>query len=245
MKYYKIIKDNSFIGACSSNDFIRYQSKNHCYVSCNERIGEYVDCMGKLYRDTWMPPVSNESIKPFEQALIIEINEQEYNTYMEAIINNEEIIYDDTDWQEPIIINDDTIDEISIDFIRSSKLNEMSHACRTTIESGIDLEIRGVTKHFSLTTQDQLNLMSAQTMAQTQTLIPYHADGEETDFYTNEEINQIAEAAAAFKVQHITYYNSLKTYINALETIEEISAITYGVEIPDEYKSDVLKVLEQ
>jgi hypothetical protein len=76
-----------------------------------------------------------------------------------------------------------------LEFIRSSKLNEMSHTCRTTIESGIDLEIRGEIKHFSLTTQDQLNLMSAQTMAQTQILIPYHADGEETDFYTNEEIN--------------------------------------------------------
>ena len=82
-------------------------------------------------------------------------------------------------------------------------------------------------------------------MAQTQTLIPYHADGEECVFYTNEEINEIVETATAFKIYHTTYYNALKTYINALETIEEIAAITYGVQIPDEYKSDVLKVLEQ
>jgi hypothetical protein len=121
----------------------------------------------------------------------------------------------------------------------------MSYACRTTIEAGFDLELRGETKHFSLDTQDQLNLISLSAMAQTQSLIPYHADGEECTFYTSEEINEIVETATAFKIYHTTYYNALKTYINALGTIEEIAAITYGVEIPDEYKSDVLKVLEQ
>jgi predicted DNA-binding ArsR family transcriptional regulator len=46
------------------------------------------------------------------------------------------------------------------------------------------------------------------------------------------------------KTYHTTYYNSLKNYINSLQTIEEIAAITYGIEIPDEYKSEVLKVIE-
>jgi len=36
----------------------------------------------------------------------------------------------------------------------------------------------------------------------------------------------------------------LKNYINSLGTIEDINAITYGVTIPEEYKTDVLKVLE-
>ena len=82
-------------------------------------------------------------------------------------------------------------------------------------------------------------------MAQIQSLIPYHADGEECTFYTSEEINEIVETATAFKIYHTTYYNALKHYINALETIEEISAIEYGTPIPEEYKSDVLKALEQ
>ena len=81
-------------------------------------------------------------------------------------------------------------------------------------------------------------------MTQTNSLIPYHADGEETAFYTAEEINQIINAAADYKSYQTTYYNSLKTYINTLDTIEAIAAITYGTPIPDEYKSDVLKVLE-
>jgi len=82
-------------------------------------------------------------------------------------------------------------------------------------------------------------------MAQTQSMIPYHADGETCIFFTAEEISQIVSAATAHKVYHTTYYNALKNYINALETIEDIAAITYGTPIPDEYKSEVLRVIEQ
>jgi hypothetical protein len=131
-----------------------------------------------------------------------------------------------------------------LEYVREGKINEMSRACRETIEAGFDLDIRGETKHFSLTAQDQLNLMSLNLMAQTESLIPYHADGEACTFYTNEEINEIVESATAFKIYHTTYYNALKTYINALETIEDIAAIKYGTPIPEEYKSDVLKALE-
>jgi len=45
-------------------------------------------------------------------------------------------------------------------------------------------------------------------------------------------------------MEQLAYYNSLKNYINALDTIEAIAAIEYGTPIPDEYKSDVLRVLE-
>jgi len=75
--------------------------------------------------------------------------------------------------------------------MKESKINEMSRICRQTIEAGFDLELRGETRHFSLSTQDQLNLISLSTMAQTQSIIPYHADGEECEFYTADEINII------------------------------------------------------
>ena len=86
--------------------------------------------------------------------------------------------------------------------------------------------------------------LSITTQTQTQSLIPYHADGEECEFYTIEEINQIISEATTFKNYHLSYYNSLKAYINTLDTIEAIAAITYGTPVPNEYKSDVLKVLE-
>jgi hypothetical protein len=182
----------------------------------------------------------------FIQVKVLQITEEEYHAFEHAFEVNDTIIYDRPE-EEPI--EDETIvdpvDENSIEFIRESKIAEMSAACRRTIENGIDLELRGEIHHFSLDTQDQLNLISLSAMAQTQSLIPYHADGELCVFYTNEEINEIVETATAFKVYHTTYYNALKGYINALDSIEAIAAIEYGTEIPDEYKSDVLKALEQ
>lgn len=244
MDYFKIIVDNNIIGVITPLQFIRYSPATDNLLRCEKARGEYVIHKDKFYRDNWMN--APQVLLDYTPAKILPITEEEYNLLFEALEKQETIVIEDDTIRPDLPVDPEPYeDTTTIDFIRSSKINEMSYTCRTIIESGIDFDIRGETKHFSLTTQDQLNLMSAQTMAQTQTLIPYHADGEETDFYTKEEINQLAEAVAAFKVQHTTYYNSLKTYINALETIEEIASITYGVEIPDEYKSDVLKVLEQ
>lgn len=244
MKYYKIIKDKVFIGAISSYNFIKYQPELQCFLRSDEIAGEYVDFNCVLYRDSWMRPIIEQ--RNFVQATITSISEEEYNAYMEAIKKNEiieeEIIEEEP---EPIIPEKPQEDTPSIKFIKNSKIQEMSYQCRRIIEAGFDLELRGETHHFSLDTQDQLNLISLSAMAQTQSLIPYHADGEMCIFYTAEEINEIVETATAFKVYHTTYYNALKGYINALETIEEIAAIEYGTPIPDEYKSDVLRVLEQ
>lgn len=244
MKYYKIINENTCIGIVNSNNFIAYQPGNHSFTLANEKTGDLVEYKNKFYRGLWMKPLTPGIELRYTIIDIIEITKEEYDIFEEAIKKNE-VIEIESEQESAQIKPYIEPPESGIDFIRSSKLNEMSYACRTTIEGGFDLELRGITKHFSLDTQDQLNLITLSAMAQTQTLIPYHADGEECVFYTNEEINEIVETANAFKIYHTTYYNALKTYINALETIEEISAIIYGVEIPDEYKSDVLKVLEQ
>lgn len=243
MKYYKIIKNNTFIGIANSNNFIAYQNANHMFIGANEETGDLVECNNKFYRGLWMKPMNTQIAITYETADIIEISYEEYTNFQAAIDNNETIEYE----EDTIVIPEPPpIDnpEMGLDFIRSSKLDEMSYTCRMTIEAGIDLELRGEIHHFSLTTQDQLNLISLSAMAQTQSLIPYHADGEECEFYTAEEINQIISEATTFKNYHLSYYNSLKAYINTLDTIEAIAAITYGTPIPDEYKSDVLKVLE-
>lgn len=243
MKYYKIMTfENKFIGAVSSSDFIRYSFIGHSYMRCNEKKGEYVVFNGITYRAAWMAPCKTD--RTYIEAQIIEISEEEYQIFMDAIEHNETI----PDEQEDIPPLPEPIDEIeaeTVEFVRSSKISEMSLQCRKTIEAGIDVELRMETKHFSMDTQDQLNLMSLGVMAQTQELIPYHADGETCIFYTADEINQIVAAATAHKVYHTTYYNALKNYINSLTTIEEIAAITYGTPIPDEYQSEVLKVITQ
>ena len=241
MEYYKIIYNNTIIGASTSKQFARYSPVNNCLLYCSKEQGQYIMYNEGLYRDSWMKPLTT-TIEYIEAEVEI-IDKEEYDILFNALKTVEEIVINEP---EEEVIEEPEITPISptIEFMRMSKLKEMSTLCRQTIEAGFDLDIRGETRHFSLTTQDQLNLMSLSAMAQTQQLIPYHADGEECEFYTADEINEIITKATELKNYNTVYYNSLKTYINALETIEEIAAITYGTPIPEEYKSDVLKVLE-
>ena len=242
MKYYKIMTfENKMIGAVSSANFVRYSTLGHSYLRCNEKKGEYVVYDGVTYRAAWMMPCKTD--RAYIEAQVIEISESEYQIYMDAIEKDEELPAEEDDIP-PLPEPTDEIEAESIAFVRTHKIAEMSAACRSAIEEGIDLNVHGEMHHFSLTTQDQLNLMSLNVMAQTQDIIPYHADGEVCVFFTAEEINQIVSAATAHKIYHTTYYNALKEYINALETIEAIAAITYGTPIPDEYQSEVLRVIE-
>lgn len=244
MRYYKIIDENQVIGTITDKNFVSYSPLVDSYVHATDETGEYATYKGLFYRSEWMQPI-NDNFTMYKTVLILNIDEVEYNALTEALASNEII---EVDWDTVPIdelkpyVDPDT--QNTIDFIRSSKIQEMSYECRKTIEAGFDLELQGAIHHFSLTTQDQLNLMSLSTLAQTQTLIPYHADGEECVFYSAEDINKIIETATNLKIYQTTYYNSLKTYINALETIEEIAAIEYGTPIPEEYKSDALKILE-
>ena len=243
MKYFKLLTDEAFIGVVNSNDFVRENPNNGWLLTSNEVLGQFVQFENKLYRDFWMQPIPNTK-QVYRSVAITEIGELAYESLHTAIENNETITFEDENdepyVEEPIVEEPD----ITIEFIRESKLNEMSSTCRRTIENGFDLELRNEIHHFSLDTQDQLNLISLSAMAQTQSLIPYHADGEACIFYTAEEMNEIVATATAFKIYHTTYYNALKGYINALDNLEDIAAVEYGMEIPEEYQSDVLKALQ-
>ena len=247
MQYFKLVNQNKIIGVVTSDNFMKYSPIADCYIRTDEQNGEYVSYNGLFYRASWMQPITQKS--PYQQLEIIDIPYEEYLAFLEAFSTNEEII------EQPIIIHtvednevyQNPIDTASIDFIRSSKITEMSRTCNQVIEAGFDLQLSdGNIHHFSLTTQDQINLISLGSMAANgMEAIPYHADGEICRFYTAEEITTILAQATAFKIYHTTYYNALKNYINSLDTIEAIAAVTYGIELPEEYQSEVLKSLQQ
>ena len=242
MTYYKIILNAQIVGVATSESCFRFQEKHSMLLRTTVAKAEYIECANALYHALWMHPIKTD-IYNYEIADIISIGEQEYNI-LAPVIEIEPVPIEDDEPEEPIVEPINPVNEITIEYVQQAKIKEMSAACRHTIEAGFDLVLRGATHHFSLDTQDQLNLINLGAMTQAQSLIPYHADGEECIFYTAAEINEIIDSANAFKIYHTTYYNALKIYINALETIEDIAAITYGVEIPEEYQTDVLKALQ-
>ena len=124
--------------------------------------------------------------------------------------------------------------------VQQNKIQEMSIECHNVIINGIQI---GNDK-YSLEIEDQLNMMSLMdNIKNGATQVPYHANGQDCRFYTDVEFMNIVNIATKHKIFHESYYNSLRNYIYHLEDREEINNIYYGIEIPEEYQTEVLKEL--
>lgn len=246
MRYYKLIRELEFIGISTTSDMRRFQEKHKLLLSCKEDKAQYIECRGALYHANWMLTVGTDAYE-YETVSVVQIKKEEYDILKESIESGEDIVI------EPDIIpgDDNSVTdiptEITIEYVRASKLAEVSKQCNSIIENGFDIVLSdGVLAHFSLTTHDQINLITLQAMiASGETMIPYHADGELCKYYSVADIAAIMNKATNHKTFHVTYHNSLKSYINALTDIDSISAVQYGMEIPAEYQSDILKGIYQ
>ena len=186
--------------------------------------------------------------RAYELVKVAEITDNEFNVLFEMLSKIDYITESKEESGTPVItvVPSTFQEEPTIEAVRKLKLQELSNICNQTIENGFDTILSdNISHHFSLTTQDQLNLISiGQMAANGMEMIPYHADGEICKFYSPDDINNIIEAATQYKIYHTTYYNALKNYVNSLDDINTIQQIEYGVVLPIEYQSDVLRALE-
>ena len=128
-------------------------------------------------------------------------------------------------------------DPVSMEEKRTAKIAEMSAACNAAINAGTTVQMPdGTQEAFTYSTADQANvsemfmacLMGAESY-------PYHANDEACKSYTAAEIMAIYGTLSMYKTGQLTYHNQLKQYINALETAQEVQAVTYGQELTGEY----------
>ena len=139
-----------------------------------------------------------------------------------------------------ISMTNGVLPSVDITVLQNKKIKQMSEQCRSVIISGITFN----DKRYSLEIEDQLNLMSLiEDVKNGATQVPYHANGENCRFYTAQEFTELVDACTRYKIYHESYYNSLRNYINNLTTEEEINNIFYGINIPEEYQTEVLKAL--
>lgn len=245
MRYYKLINGTNFVGIGTSLDLRRFQHKHKIILACDESQAQYIQCDNKLYHTYWMLPIETDKYD-YEELAVVTIEKSEYDILYESIESGKDIIIEpEITEPEPEDTYVDPNTQLTVDYVRTQKIATLNTTCNQVITNGFDVILSdGETYHFSLTTQDQLNLITLSSLvASGQTEIPYHADGELCRYYSVEDINTILNTATAFKTYHVTYFNSLKAYVESLTTIEEISAIEYGCVIPEEYQSDILKDL--
>ena len=133
--------------------------------------------------------------------------------------------------------------EPTLEELKEQEISEVGSVCKETIYAGVDVELpTGSTEHFSLKEEDQINLFGKQAQITAGvTQLEYHQDGHPCRYYTVEEMTAIITAAMQFVSYHTTYCNSLYTWINSVTDKEDLQGITYGVSIPEEYQSEVLK----
>ena len=241
--YYKIVKDNTVLGVATSNDLIRYQSLHKMYLMASESSAEAIVCNGVIYHADWMREFKAPT--KYIEADVLAIDEEEYNVLSKAFETNE--VIEQENIEEPINNNvvEEVPEEMTVAFVKDAKIKEMKNTCRLEIENGVDVVLSdGKTYHFSLATQDQLNLSTLSTMiAAGETSIPYHADGELCKYYSAEDALAIISAANKHIVYHTTYYNSLKSYVSSLRSVKTIGDVVYGCKIPEKYQSEVFKTL--
>lgn len=168
---------------------------------------------------------------------------ENYTTLYRTIENGFQLSNDGSVYVEPEPEPEPEPIEPTLDELKQQKINEVSNTCKETIYTGVDVELpTGTTEHFSLKEEDQINLFGKQAQITAGvTQLEYHQDGHPCRYYTVDEMTAIITAAMQFVSYHTTYCNSMYTWINAVTDKEDLEHITYGVSIPEEYQSEVLK----
>jgi len=128
----------------------------------------------------------------------------------------------------------------------AEKLAEIYAACETAIYDGVTVETSVGHKLFRMSDQDQINLLgcrgeiTAAMSGQPSQVdlaqgVWYKADGEgETHrFWGIEEFLGIISSAFTHKTKHLTYLDNLKAHVHSLESIDEVAAVHYGMELAD------------
>lgn len=135
----------------------------------------------------------------------------------------------------------------TLEEIKAQKISEMETVKNQIIENGIDVTLMdGSQKHFPLDNKSLLYMMGLQSMvSEGREKIPWHTDNENEpcEFYSNYDMKTIMSTALSFIMYNETRIRDLTRYINSLMDKESVQAITYDVEIPEEFQSEVFQTM--
>lgn len=212
-------------------------------IACTEKEAQCVQIDDNFYHAGWMKAI-REDIGAVT-ADVTEITKEEYDILYEMIERDEEIDPMPDPDPDPDPTPEPEPEDITVDYAKTLKIKEMNQTCQNTIFAGIDVVLSdGESHHFSLTEYDQVNLFKLETLAHSGAeTLPYHEDDKPCKFFPAEDIITIANAATNYVTYHTTYTNSLKSYIKSLRSLNTISRVYYGIEIPEKYQSEVWKAI--
>lgn len=133
----------------------------------------------------------------------------------------------------------------TLEEVQEAKVAEMEAIKQQLVYAGFDVTLTdGTVEHFTLTMEEQIELSALQQKVKDGVpQLPWHIEDESEHcrYYKNEDMELIVEAAFAHKSWHRTYFQDLRIYIRSLDNKEDVKAVTYGMEIPEEFRAEPLK----
>lgn len=235
MSSYKLIAANtgSIVDAVLGDPcWVKYDPRLRLFMACKESQAQGIASHdGMTYWHLKDRP--DFGVDGYETVSVVSISEDEADEIIAALDANQPI-------PEP---EPEVPDDGSVEIVRENIINQMSAACNAAIVGGVDVMLSdGKTYHFSLQLEDQLNMLSLQGMIANGTeAVPYHADGEECRYYSADDFTAITAAATNWKLYNESYFNSLRAYIQSMDIMAELLAVEYGIEVPLEYQTYVLR----
>lgn len=174
---------------------------------------------------------------------------EDYTTLYKEVEGGFILSNDGSVYQEPEPQPEPDIEpyEPTLQELQEEKVAEMSTAQQQAIREGINITLTdGTVEHFTLTDHDQTSLMGLQSQVLSgEENIPWHTsdEAEHCKFYSNADMQLITGMAMSYVTWHVTYFRDLRIYIRSLQNKEDVEAVTYGMEIPEEYQSEPQKVM--
>lgn len=232
MSFKLLDSTGKIVDAINEPCYVRWDKRLKLFLACKEMQAQGIASHdGTAY---WhLEGYPEFGIDGYETVSAVSISDEEARAIMDALDAGKPA-------PEPEM---EIPDDGSIDIVRDNIIARMSAACSAAISNGVDVVLSdGSMHHFSLGIEDQLNLISLQGMLFTGAeAVPYHADGEECRYYSAKDFTAIATAVTNWKLYQESYFNSLRAYIQSMETMPELLAVEYGMEVPAEYQTVVLQ----
>ena len=211
--YYKILKNNLIIDVVKNPYFTRFLSYGHIAFTDKFSAQGIVGSNGSTVYS--FKPVD---IPGVTVATIEEINEMEFNRLQSLLNSDQELCADETVLTQT----------------RKEVLKNLSNICKNKIKKGFSVNLSdGNTYSFSLTTEDQLNLISIESqlnLSDNKSFI-YHANGQPCRSFSRNDMLLIIKAFRHHVLYHTTYFNVAKQYINKLNNIEKIKSFAYDTDL--------------
>ena len=154
---------------------------------------------------------------------VLDDNDEKDAEIEEKIISlypNYDFVLDDDGNISDVVETSEPINEVI-----SQKKSELSAECEKTIVAGVDVG----DAHYSLTIEDQANILALTPLAQAGNSVFYHSDSNMCCEYSSDEFLAVVNAATVFKTLQTTYCNLLMRQVEAMTDAEEVRAVKYGV----------------